>query len=261
MNNTLFLLGGGASVRYCNGIRQGLLHFLEDKFCFGLNFAYKFMNPTCTVGIDAAMYEAGNRYSDELHDEIGRLPLVIWNDSKDVKRHQDNTIFLKCNKKYDRDLTDGVYGNMGCGIFALSLGIYLLKDLPNPRIYMLGFDYGSMKDEQGKPLVDYEGKQITHWYQKNYRHRGTGLVSWYNQTKIDPTTKQRKPCWYREYQPLRHEKHVKIYNVSPVSNIEFFEKISYEEMFSHQFDTVMEQSKLRDELKIKLLNLKNERNI
>ena len=264
--SNIFLLGGGASVRYLGGIDKGLFQFLQDKFCIGLNYSYKFGDTTCTLGIDETMYE-----DEAIHPELAKLPLVIWKSQKHIKHPEPNTIFLKPSKNYDRDLNEGVYRASLSGIFSLSLAIKLMDLVAHtnpsiagiektPEIYILGYDYGPyIKD--GKAVLDSNGKPITHFYQDNFTHRGTGKISWYKQTGLDKETQQRKAYADLEFKPFVSEKEVKIYNVGGTSNIPHFEHISYDELFTKKLISVHSQEALRNELREVLTWIKSEKHI
>jgi len=263
----IILLGGGASLRYLGALDKGLFNFLQNKFVIGINYSYKFINTTCTLGIDEPLYN-----SPEHNKELSTLPLVIWKSYKHLSQGHPNTIFLHANKKYDRDLKGGIYRASLSGIFALSLAIKLL-DLSQkqeilspsgikiqPEICLLGFDYGpQMKD--GKVVLDSQGKAITHWYQEEFKHRGTGKINWFQQTWLDAKTMKRIPYSELEWRPFINEKEVKIFNVGGTSKIQMFPHISYEEFFKKEFNTVSNQDEVRKELRETLLKIKTENNI
>jgi len=258
--NQITLLGGGSSIRYLGAIDNGLFTFLQDKFTIGINYSYKFVNTTCNLGIDETLY------NDPIHhEEIKNLPLWIGKEHKSLKQRETNSIFLKPSKKYDRDLKEGVYRASLSGIFALSLVIKLLnasvEGIKNqPEIYLLGYDYSPyIKD--GKVLLDSQGKPISHWYQEEFRHRGTGKVSWYNQTGEDKINTKRAPYADLEFRPFKDESKVKIYNVGGTSRIPHFEHISYDRFFRQLFNKIDSQDKVRKELKELLWQIKQENNI
>lgn len=259
--NDIFILGGGASVRYLGGIDMGLFKFLQDKFCIGINYSYKFVNTTCNLGVDETLY------NDSVHhEEINQLPLWIGKDHKQLKHKELNTIFLKPSKRYDRDLKEGVYRASLSGIFALSLTIKILDETNYPtRIWLIGYDGGPLVQD-GKVLLDSQNRPLTHWYQEEFEHRGTGKVSWYQQTGFDQSLGKRVPYFSLEYQPFVSETKVKIYNVGGTSKIPHFEHISYEELFTKKlipghYDAVNNQANLRTELREILWKIKKENNI
>jgi hypothetical protein len=251
MIQDIFLLAGGASARYLNAIDNGLFLFLQDKCCIGINCSYKFVNTTCSSGIDETLYN-----DKEKHDEIKQLPLWIGKDHRYIRVKESNSIFLKPSKKYDRDLKEGVYKASLSGIFALSLAIKLLDE---GTVYLLGYDYGSIVID-GKELTDSKGRPLTHWHQEDFEQRGTGKNSWYKQTRLDETTKVRRPYAEIEFEPFASESKVKIYNVGGLSHIPYFEHIMYEDLFKRKFETV-NQDEARKEIREKLLWIKQNYNI
>jgi len=259
--NQIFILGGGASVRYLGAIDKGLFSFLQDKFVIGLNYSYKFVNTTCTLGIDENVYEGIGEGDPIVAEEISKLPLVIWKQNNTITHPKDNTIFLTPSKRYDRDLQGGVYRASLSGIFALSLAVKLM-DLgqQNSEVYLLGYDYGPLKVD-GKIMYDRFAKPFTHWYQDDFKHRGTGKISWFQQTGLDMETRFRLAYSNLEFRPFATEKKVKIYNVGGTSNIPHFEQISYETFFTKKLIAVNNQDNLRTELKEVLWKIKNEQKI
>lgn len=252
LSSQLFLLGGGASVRYLGAIEQGLFSFLQNKFCIGINYSYKFVQTTCNLGVDETMYN-----NETTHAEIAALPLWIGKEHKDLKNREQNSIFLKPSKVYDRVLKAGVYKASLSGLFALSLGIKFMSfEQTNPEIYLLGYDYS-----KAAHLVDSKGRPVSHWYQEDFEHRGTGKVNWYQQTGIAEDTKQRIAYADLEFRPFAKETKVKIYNVGGTSLIPHFEHLSYEEFFMKQYTAVQDQNKLCTDLKECLWAIKRENNI
>jgi hypothetical protein len=248
MINDLIILGGSYSVT--EGIDKGLFTFLQDKFTIGINYSYKFVNTTCNLGIDECLYEGTGTVPPETHNEVARLPLWIGKAHKHIKRPEPNSIFLKPSKVYDRDLKGGVYRASLSGIFALSLAIKLLDYAEgDTSIHLLGYGYGLQKNYS-----------YTHWYEKDFKHRGTGKTSWYQQTGIDPETKQRIKYAELEYKPFKTETKVKIFNVGE-SNIPTFDKINYEDLFSKKLSLVRNQDELRQEIREVLCQIKQTQNI
>jgi hypothetical protein len=254
--NQIVILGGGASVRYLGAIDRGLFSFLKDKFVIGVNYSYKFVETTCNLGVDENLYN-----NETTHAEITKLPLWIGKDHRDLKHKEDNSIFLRASKTYSRDLSTGCYRSSLSGIFALSLAIKL-ADLgqKDSEIYLLGYDYGPAKKD-GQTLLDSQGKPITHWYQEDFRHRGTGKVSWYLQTGLDMETRKRLAYAELEFRPFAAESKVKIFNVCPTSMIPTFPKIDYEAFFSLKSTPVHNQDALRRELREVLSWIKQDKNI
>ena len=234
-NNQLVIIGGGASIK--EGISKGLWDKLKDNFVFGLNYSYNhFPNPTAQIFVD-------NKFYEEKVGELKKLPLVIgkWNSNviKLIKKEKiNNTILLKAVSQYYRNIIHGVYKSSLCGIFALTLAIYLLDE--EGEIYLLGYDYSG----QGK---DKKGKAITHYYQgePSLRHRGWSKTNYYD-------TRDRAK---RDFEPYLKEKKIKIYNVSINSHIPTFPKITYDEFFNRLATRPQNQDQLRSWIKTQLKNV------
>ena len=233
---TLIILGGGASVR--DGIQKGLFEFLPNTFCIGLNYAYKFVHTTATASIDETFH---NSY----FNEISELPLHIAKEHYSIQ-NKGKTVFLKPSNIYDYSLVKGVYNQTLVGLFTLSLGVYLLEE--GSRIFLLGYDNGQYKDSEGNLCV--QGNiPLTHWYQGELYHRGIGRLNWYTATSIDyEDTQKRISQAEREYRVYK-DAPVKIYNVSPNSNIPTFEKINYDNFLHMIQNETYYQADLRNILR------------
>lgn len=224
----LIIIGGGTSIN--EGIKKGLWKNLETKFTFGLNYSYRYyQNSTCQLYVD------DNFYKEEIQKELKNHPLIIGKHHASIaKIVNPNTIMLPPIAKYYRNIANGIYKSSLCGLFALTLGIYLLDE---GEIFLLGYDYSG----QGK---DEKNRTITHFYQedKTIRHRGIGKINYY-------TTKGRAE---KDFEPYKNEKKVKIYNVSMISKIPTFPKITYDDFFKLLDTTSHNQDQLRDCIKEKL---------
>ena len=256
--NQIILLGGGASIRYLGAIDKGLFKFLQDKFTIGINYSHKWCPSTCSIGVDEMMY---NDPKD--HGEIAKLPLWIGKETNALAKRESNSIFFKPSNDYDRELKTGIYRSTLSGIFALSLAIKLL-DLgqENPELYLLGYDYGPVISPLGEILIGKNNLPITHRYQEDFQHRGTGKINWYTQTSIDyKLTRLRKPYAELEFRPFASEKKVKIFNVGGTSKIPTFPKMEYDAFFSLKLTEVHNQDTLRNELREVLLWIKQENQI
>ena len=221
MNKSLIIIGGGASVK--EGLELGLKDKLKDKFTCGLNYAYKYFD-NCTYHC----FVDKDFYTKQSH-ELAKLPLIIGKSGG--YNPLPNTIDLPTATKYTRDLQGGTYSPELTGLFALSLGIFLIDV---GTIYCLGFDFGEFHTKNiedrpltlnDKPILKYDShkKLMTHFYQGEFNHRGIGKTSYYN-AKNRPRDK---------FQCYTKETKVKIYNVSVNSRIPstILEKISYKTFF------------------------------
>lgn len=244
--NNLIILGGGASVK--EGIEKGLFNMLPNLFSIGLNYAYRYVNTTFNLGVDELFY---NTY----RNDIDKFPLYVGKSHNDIKLPGKNAYFFFPNKDYYRDLLPGIYSSTLAGLFSLSLGINLIE---KGNIYLLGYDYGQLKDENGKGLLDKDGKILTHWYQGDILHRGIGKINWYSATIADAKTNfKRITNAEKEFKPYLNETDVKIYVVGK-SNIPYFEHISYESFFIKMLSKTSIQDEIRNELKVKLISLRKQ---
>lgn len=123
-----------------------------------------------------------------------------------------NAIQLPQTKKFEESsLKDGIFKVTFGGTFALSLGVEFLEE---GEIFLLGFDGGSLDENTPEPGI-YSDKD--------------------RQNKI-----------FGRYANLEK---VKIYNVSPNSHIDAFEKIDYTEFFQKLDGNSFDQSELRGYLR------------
>lgn len=223
--NELIIIGGGASIK--KGLTLGLHDTLRNRFTCGCNYAFNyFKDCTYHTFVDRDFYNKKGQ-------DLSKLPLIIGKSGGYTP--MANTIDLPTATRYFRDLSGGTYSPDLCGLFALSLGIYLID---KGTIYLLGYDFGGYHKSniEDKPLtmadksilaLDTHKRPLTHFYQGERNHRGTGKVSFYNaknrpRDKFMPFVKNKE-----------NKEKIKIYNVSPTSRIpnEIFEKISYETFF------------------------------
>ena len=202
--NSVIIIGGGASIN--EGIKKGLWDKLKGKFSVGCNATYKFFDSTMTCGVDGAFFR-------EQKAELIKLSLVVTrNHHTALKEKWDNMIIMPFSTvEYYQGLKGGVYSNKLAGLFALSIGIYLIG---KGDVYLVGFDGGNPSGEKDKI-----GKEITHFYQNEFRHRGTGKVHYYNRAN-------RMSEVFDRYKKVID---INIKNVSMNSRIPSFEKISYDD--------------------------------
>lgn len=262
----VIIIGGGASIR--EGIEKELWTKIQSLFTLGLNYNYLDFRSTALVCVDPDFYDAqinDDTKDSTLHPSISRkaiirdLPLVIGQ-SYLIPTKLDNTLLLKASASYRRDLSSGVYSPALCGLWALSLAIYLL-DIG--EIFLLGYDFGETRSKDFHKIVldkkeldaltiKENKKALTHYYQGKRRdHRGTGKIDWFNQ--ID--SKSGKTRVERVFEPYLAETKCKIYNVSMISKIKAFPQITYDEFFTRISKETLDQSALQSEIRSKLLAL------
>jgi hypothetical protein len=221
----LIIVGGGPSIK--EGIEKGLWDKLNSRFVIGTNYSYRYFNATFQTYVDRPFFE------EEIKKEkFKNLPLIIGKEHYVVKQYPNNVIPLKTGIKYSRNLNCGVYKASLVGLFALSLGIYLLDE---GEIYLLGFDQGGVEK-------DNKGRVITHFYQGEIEHRGIGKVNYYYSDKRAE----------RDFGVYQNETKCKIYNVSLISKINLFPKLGYSEFFEKLDNNQYNQNELREFVKKKL---------
>lgn len=244
----LIIIGGGTSIN--EGLKKGLWKKIRHQWTVGINYSYRYFDSTLLCFADKDFYNEESK-----NERFKKLSLIIG------KQHKinilPNTITLRANSKYKRDLSEGVYKSSLTGLFALSLGIYLLDA---GEIYLLGFDFGELRKKDYTKFAnskqflnkvsykDKKGRALTHFYQGHIKHRGIGKISYYN-------SKNRAQ---KDFEVYQNEKKVKIFNVSLVSKIpnSIFPKISYDEFFARLDNNKYCQSYIRAYIKSKLAEIK-----
>jgi len=234
--NECIIIGGGQSI--LEGLNYpsnpGLQSLCATKFTILINYAYKDFPGTFLTFTDSRHFYYPNQDCIEkkchpyIYEDLKKLPLIVGINQNGVEEFKlPNTILV--DKKYRRDLTGGT---------ALNILINLLKFTGN--IYLLGFDW-TRRTELPEKKEDYNPKsdlQIHYYNKKETNHQGCGYVGYYE--KHNPN---------KIFEPFSKEKDVKIFNVSPKSNIDCFEKISYESMFTLLNNDNINQELLRKEIK------------
>lgn len=235
----LIIIGGGSSIR--KGLSMMLWDRIKGCFTIGLNYNYRhFPHATFYSWVDNDFYK-------KERENLAKLPLLIGCQHPEVEKIKlPNTITLPATSKYDPTLKTGVFKKALVGLFALSIGCYLMRDIENSAIYCLGFDFGEarnynlpfkQRNKQLSPQIikDEKGKPCTHYYQGEINHRGIGKTSFYSDIK-----KQKEI-----FQPYIDKQSVHIYNVSPNSKINQFPKITYEQFFEMLDKSTYNQEELR----------------
>ena len=219
MNNSkqLIIVGGGFSVK--EAIDIGLWTKLKEHFVIGTNYAYKFNEFTFNTFVDSTFYNTQRL-------ELEKLPLIIGQ-CRNIKVKLPNTLAIPTNAVYTRDLKGGIHCAKLTGIYTLSLGIYLLNE---GEIFLLGLDLGSVTK-----VLDAKKRPYTHWYQDQFEHRGVGKISYYDA----------RDRGEKDFGCFKNETKIKIYNVSPLSKINVFPKISYEQFFKQLNTETFNQDELR----------------
>lgn len=221
------VMGSGASIR--SGIELRLSNYLEREVTFGINESIKFVDSTMACFGDHTAYR-------DRFDLYKQHPLVIgiydthfnWkiDGALPCPKH-DGLILLPGSGKWnDNPLKNGLYSSKLTGMFTLHLAI----QLGFTEIYLLGFDnreingsthwYDNVKD--AGQYTDYEGKPRTG---VGFNESGEYNTSFYN--KSDDLINS-------DWEPFSKElENINIWNVSPLSRINVFPKLTYERFFYH----------------------------
>jgi hypothetical protein len=220
MKKQCIIIGGGASIG--EGINLSLWEKIKGLDIWSINFAYKTMPflPARQMWIDInfftknvgelqKLYKQGVKMYAKSHIRYTNIPEInslittkLPENYYGVNAHEKKTYFI---------------GRSGLsGFFALSLAVADRYD----EIYLLGFDFGTPS------LVD----KRTHYYQDRV-----------NELKIESVGIKRPEVYLlpngmvkpevQDFALYLRESQIKIYNVSPLSNISCFDKITYQEFF------------------------------
>jgi hypothetical protein len=214
----VILVAGGKSIRE-EWLNNGLFDNIRGHEIWSLNYAYRTMTylPDRQLWVDKDGFF--DIYKDQLFDmskkgvklitqRAGYIPLPDY--TKYIYK-----VYHKV-RKFEEQFQDESYiftGKHGLvGLFALSLAVKEGYD----EIFLLGMDFGT-------PTI---ADNDTHYYSKFIKHCSRGIndpkIYRYLNDEVNPRVKD-----FAEYKEVNS----KIYNVSMISNIPYFEKITYERMY------------------------------
>jgi len=218
---TCVIIGGGKSIR--EGLSTGLWDKIKDKDVWGLNYSYK-LYPHKLARLCFVDFQFFKHNEDDLHNLAANgIPIHC------KKNSHLNHISAEFIKQYNTVRESGGFrgktalifppeehlfiGRMGLvGIFSLSLAVAEGYN----ELFLLGYDFGSSGLED----------KDTHWYQNQIEVKSTGVGR--------PTVYWNKLGLKKEvddFQIFNTVNDIKIYNVSPNSNINCFPKITYKEFY------------------------------
>jgi hypothetical protein len=221
MINECIIIGGGASIKpYLSELQP----ILTSKFVIACNYAYKHFPHTFLTFIDRDFYKPRpEAVCPNIYEELKKEPLIVGLNINGIKEFKlDNTILL-----------DGKYRTNLTGTLAVNLAI---KIIDTGTIFLLGFDWTRQPIPKDKSKYNSKSELNIHYYDKEIIHRGIGYTGYYDKHNPD-----------KEFIKLI-KKDVKIYNVSLESNINCFEKIDYEHMFTLLNNKSYNQKELRKEI-------------
>jgi len=224
--NECIIIGGGDSISI--GVSLGLKEKIKDKFVITTNFSSYHFDSTFTSCMDNSFYigkliSNSDKINQEHVNHLKSLPLIVAPKAHIRADIYNNTV-----------LTKKIKPGALTGIYTLNLVSYLMNY--NGIIYCLGYDWTRKTEEEKKKNI----LAKTHYYD-NIKHRGTGFTKYYeNHRGI-------------EFKELLKYKNLKIYNVNPDSNLEYFPKITYEQMFESLNKEKYNQEEIRKEIKLQFL--------
>ena len=212
----VIIVGGGYSIK--EGIDKGLWEKVRNKNVWSLNFAFKFMPfiPTKQLWADTSVWEKCSEEILMLHTKGTQLVCRNYGGYEDypfIDRYDVSPIDYK-GIDADKELFIGRMGSVG--VFATSYGAKLGYD----KIYLLGYDFGAPSTRETK----------THFYQEedlnvNIGAYGRSGIYWEGENRIRNEVS--------DFKKFERDSSYKVFNVSQISNIPYFEKISYEYFFDY----------------------------
>lgn len=239
----VIIIAGGFSV--LEGINKGLWQKLIENYfsnenteVWSLNFSYKFMPflPDRQVWIDRDFFEnniedililkKNNVFlSTRINNKIRRLYFIsdsitrrkLEEEFKDIEQFKTRCLLKKAHK--ENVIFSGRQGLVG--IASTSLAIQ--KGFK--EIFWLGMDYGT-QSINNKKTHWYQGLKVSHLFNEEIKSHGVGVPAHYRSEKTDKVN-----YMIEDFDLFLQYQDVKIWNVSLISNIQPFEKITYEKFF------------------------------
>jgi len=255
----IIIMASGNSVPFLNsqfyrtgcGLPLKLQELVHYNYSIGLNYFWRY-------GCSTTFNTFGDwQYYEDNYEDLKKLPLIIGSHDPQLVKHgksiiHDNTILLNNSGIYNGkdSIAKGVYTKQLIGIWSLSLAIALgFKE-----IYLIGYDCCEINSQthfyQG--VIDLKKSTPIYIREKLADHRlhfrglGKKENGQYN-TSTYNIKKHLNEKWFAPFQAER--KTIKIYNVSPESAIEVFEKIDYETFYSKIKNNHIDQTDSREEIK------------
>jgi hypothetical protein len=212
----VILVGAGYSVK--EGIDLGLWREIRKQNVWSINYAYQTMPfvPSAEIWQDLSFWVENQ---NSLHKLYVQGCCLFARCHEDYKNSKEISCFESTPTEfYGRDAAAKgkiFTGRMGLtGVFALSLAVAKKYK----TIYLLGYDFGSMSVRDTN----------THFYQDAGINPGASKhpsIYMYGDKPRSEVTD------FDLFLDVMKEDDLKIYNVSPNSNISSFPKIGYEEFF------------------------------
>lgn len=239
------IIAGGASVR--DGLwgspisEMPLWSKIQNECTFGINYVFNFFTPTVLTFCDYQFHLSHKENLNELpfliglkHPSFTKCPiaknLITLPGSSDYYgKHSLDIVTKKTGYGIKQEIA-GIYSPILSGIFTLTLCI----TLGFKEIYLLGYDF-----------TEIDG--YTHFYQDESILNPKKFQSKNEANQIICGIGKTEEGHYRtnifESSPhvlfdvfMKELKEIKIYNVSPLSKIQTFPKITYSEFYQHLHD-------------------------
>jgi hypothetical protein len=217
---TCIIIGGGDSIS--EGLNLNLWDKIKGQDIWSINFAYKTIPyfPSRELWIDVDFFVKNTEELQELSKQGVKLYAKIHGKYTNIPEI-NSLVTTRLPEDYCGTLAEEkkryFIGRKGLtGFFALSLAVAEKYD----EIYLLGYDFGTPS------LADTR----THYYQdkvKELKIESVGIKR--PQVYLLPNNQVRPEVV--DFNLYLKESQIKIYNVSINSNIECFEKLSYEKFF------------------------------
>jgi hypothetical protein len=229
MINDIILIGGGKSIS--EGLALGLKEKIKNKCVFVCNYAMFHFEHSALIFSDKNFYvplyaKKNPEKNPDIYEDLKKEPLIIGK-----KLNNGIEEFLLPNTK----LIEAKIESPLTGIFALEIACRL-----EPKnIWLLGYDFTRQPIPKDKSKYTGYADFNIHYYD-DIKHRGISYTSFYD---------RHSPDYY--FKVFNNSKS-KIYNVSPESLIEDFEKIDYTTMFELLSNEEVNQEEMRQKIKEKL---------
>ena len=266
MDKPVILCASGNSIPLLNsqyyrtscGLSLKLEQIIKGNYSIGLNYWFKY-------GCDTTFNSSGDwQFYIDNYKALKNLPMIVASREAQLQNRRrsiihENTILLKSSGTYNGidSIKKGVFSKQLIGIWALSLAI----SLGFKEIYLLGYDCCEVNGQthffQGVVNLKQATPIYIHGKLKNKRehYKGVGKKKngKYNTSTYD-IKKHLNDKWFAPFHAER--KKIKIYNVSPDSVLNTFEKIDYETFYKMIKNNHIDQNEARDNIR-RIINEKN----
>lgn len=235
------VIGGGSSIN--DGIKLGLADKIKNEFVVGINYAYRFFD------VDLVMFLDNEFWKVEKKELLKKKILIAGKKEggflqgflnlQDVIKETDTIFPLRTQTiSPEKPFSEGIFYRGLSGV----LGTAFLCQLDFDEIYLLGMDFGGVKE-----------KSKTHFYQDKLQHRGTGVANGKYKTSV---YNKEADDYFNKFDKFKN----RIFNVSPLSLINNFEKINYETMFSklENREEFLSKEETKEFVKENLIKMKKE---